>query len=291
MKIAIAGGTGFVGNALSNDLKEKGYTLFSPSRKEFWDLKGEDLEGTDVVINLVGESILGRWNKQKMEQIRSSRLKSTQFLCDKLLHLQKPPSLYLNASAIGYYGDRGEEILTEASRRGQGFLAEVCEQWETLPRQLSEKGIRVVYLRFGLILGSEGGALKLIQKPFQMGMGGTLGSGKQMMSWIALDDVVRGIEWVMTHPELSGPINFVSPEALTNAEFTQLLAQVLHKPAPLPLPKFVLSMIFGSGSEVFLASSRVFPEKLLKSGFAFLYSDLSDALKKYLILNDSRSTQ
>lgn len=291
MKIVIAGGTGFVGKALSNYLKERGYDIFSLSRQDFWNIQAENLEGTDVVINLVGESILGRWNKQKMEEIRSSRLESTQFICEKIQSLQKPPSLFLNASAIGFYGDRGEEILTEESGPGQGFLSEVCKHWEAIPGKLSQTGIRVALLRFGLILGSEGGALKLIQKPFQMGMGGILGSGKQMMSWIALEDVVRGIEWVINHSELSGPINFVSPEPVSNADFTRQLAEVLNKPAPLPIPKFALSLIFGSGSEVFLASTHVLPEKLLKSGFIFENTSLKEVLKKYLLFKDSQSNQ
>lgn len=290
MKIVIAGSSGFVGSALTSFLKERGDELLLLSRtpKEggvYWDpeLRQIDLavlENCDVVINLAGENILGRWNKEKMEQIRSSRLVATHFLCDTLLKLKTLPSLYLNASAVGYYGDRGQEVLTESSAPGESFLAEVCQEWERIPQSLAQRGVRVILMRFGLILG-EGGALKLMEKPFKLGMGGSLGKGDQMMSWIAMDDLLRAIDFAIQHKELAGPLNFTAPHPLSNLEFTKIFAHLLHKPAPLPIPKFMLSMIFGSGAEVFLSSTNAYPERLLKSGFQFHYPDLESALKKY----------
>lgn len=292
MKIVLTGSSGFIGSRLTTFLKEQGHTLVLLSRhpkegEQFWDPEAKQidpgaLKDVDVVINLAGESILGRWNQEKMKKIRNSRFVSTQFLCDSLLAQQTLPRLYLNASAIGYYGDRGDEILTEESHSGHGYLAEVCREWEKIPSPLIEKGVRVVLMRFGLVLGEKGGALKLMVKPFKMGMGGTLGKGTQMMSWIAIDDVLSAIAYVMQHEELSGPINFVAPESISNLSFTKTLARLLHKPAPLPLPKFIISMAFGSGAEVFLSSTHVHPEKLLKSGFQFQYPHLEEALKKYL---------
>ncbi len=295
MKIVITGSSGFIGKKLVSLFKDRGDTLILLSRnpkegEHFWDPSSQQiepsiLEGADVVINLAGESILGRWNQEKMAKIRESRFTSTQFLCDTLLKLEQLPRIYINASAIGFYGDRGEEVLTEESQSGHGYLAEVCRHWERIPDVLAEKGVRVVLTRFGLVLGEEGGALKLMEKPFKMGMGGSLGKGTQIMSWIAVDDLVRGIDFVIEHEELSGPINFVSPGAVSNLEFTKTLASVLQKPAPMPIPKFAISMLFGSGGEVFLASAHVHPERLLKSGFQFQYPNLEETLKKYLHIN------
>ncbi len=294
-KVVIAGGSGFIGQALTSYLSARGFELALLSRKPkegefFWDPESKQIDpsifdGAEAVINLAGENILGRWNQKKMEKIRSSRLHTTQFLCDTLLKLKTLPKVYLNASAIGYYGDRGEEILTETSQSGHGYLAELCREWENIPTQLSQKGVRVVLMRFGLVLGEDGGALKLMEKPFKMGVGGSLGKGAQIMSWIALDDVVRAIEFLLQRDDLSGPINFASPKALSNLEFTKVLARLLHKPAPMPIPKFALGMLFGSGAEVFLASAHVHPERLLSSGFQFSYPDLGECLKKYLRLN------
>ena len=295
MEIVIAGSSGFIGSRLVPFLREKGHQVSTLSRQpktgeHLWDpenkvLDSSILEGVDVVINLAGESILGRWNKEKMERIKQSRLHSTQFLCDTLLKLKKPPALYINASAIGYYGDRGNEILTEASAPGKGFLAEVCQQWEGIAATLSQKGVRVVMTRFGLVLGEGGGALEKMEKPFKKGMGGTLGKGDQMMSWIALDDVLNAFQFIIEHEDMAGPVNFVAPHALSNVEFTKIFAHLLGKPAPLPIPKFALSMIFGSGAEVFLSSTHVHPEALLRCGFTFQYPDVEGALKKYLRIN------
>ncbi|NGX62278.1 MAG: Epimerase family protein [Chlamydiae bacterium] len=292
MKIVLAGGSGFIGTHLVSHFQKRGdeLILLSHSKKEgthFWDPEKKQidpslLDGADVVINLAGESILGRWNQEKMEKIRESRFSSTRFLCETLLTQPTLPKFYLNASAVGFYGDRGEEVLTEMSSSGHGYLSEVCRTWESIPNLLEEQGVRVAFARFGLVLGRGGGALEKMEKPFRMGMGGTLGSGKQYMSWIAIEDVIGGIDHLIAHTELSGPVNFVAPSSITNKEFTEILAKTLHKPSPIPIPKFLLSMIFGSGAEVFLASLRAHPERLLKSGYTFQYPDLGPALEKYL---------
>ncbi|MCH9628026.1 MAG: Epimerase family protein [Chlamydiales bacterium] len=292
MKIVITGSSGFIGSRLATFFEERGdeLVLFSRHPKEgehFWDPESKQidpslLEGVDIVINLAGESILGRWNQQKMEKIRTSRLTSTQFLCDSLQSLDALPSVFINASAIGYYGDRGDEILTEKSGSGQGYLAEVCREWEKIPSGLAQKGVRVVFARFGLVLGKGEGALKLMEKPFKMGMGGSLGKGTQIMSWIAIDDLVEGIAFVIENSAVVGPVNFTAPGAVSNLEFTKQFAALLHRPAPMPIPKFALSMLFGSGAEVFLASTHVRPECLLEKGFRFHYPELEEALKKYL---------
>ncbi len=295
MKIVITGSSGFVGSHLVSFFKGRGDTLILLSRtpnegEHFWDpdtkqIDPSILEGVDVVINLAGENILGRWNQKKMDLIRQSRFTSTQFLCETLISAKALPRLYLNASAIGYYGDRGEEVLTEESQSGHGFLAEVCREWEVIPNSLAQNGVRVACMRFGLVLGEDGGALKLMIKPFKMGMGGSLGKGAQIMSWIAIDDVVSAVDFVIEHEEVSGPVNFTAPAPLSNLEFTKILASLLNKPAPMPIPKFALGMIFGSGAEVFLSSTYVHPERLLKSGFHFQYTDLETCLKKYLEIN------
>lgn len=298
MKIVITGSTGFIGSHLVSHFKNKGHELILLSRspkegEHFWDPKAKQIDpsilaGVDIVINLAGESIMGRWNQKKMEQIRQSRLDATQYLCDSLISANTLPRLFFNASAMGYYGDRGQEVLTEESRSGHGFLAEVCRMWESIPAPLTQKGVRVVFMRFGLVLGDNGGALKLMEKPFRMGMGGYLGKGDQIMSWIAIDDVIAAIDYIIDHEEIAGPVNFTAPGALSNLEFTKIFARLLGKPAPLPVPKFALSMIFGSGADVFLSSIHSHPECLLKNGFQFQYPNLEECLKKYLRLNDKK---
>ncbi len=290
MKIVIAGASGFVGSHLTEHFKEHELVLLSTkSREGFTHWNPEDkrvdlssLEGCDVVINLAGESLIGRWSKEKMKQIEKSRIEATQFLAESLLRLQKLPALLINASAIGYYGDRGEEVLTETSGVGSGFLSEVCENWEALTAGVASRGVRVVLARFGLILGSDGGLLKQMEKPFKMGMGGYLGSGEQMMSWMAIDDLLSAMDLLIHDDSISGAVNFVAPGAVSNREFTHLLAKALGKSASLPIPKIALKMLFGEATQMFLASVHVHPEKLLAKNFQFECSTLEEALKKYL---------
>lgn len=295
MKIAITGSSGFIGSHLASYLRERGHTLILFSRSErpgahVWDPEAKKidaalLEGTDVVVHLAGESILGRWNAEKMEEIRKSRLLSTQFLCETLLHLDNPPSLYIGASAIGYYGNREGEVLTETSPPGQGFLADLCREWEHIPACLNSKQIRVALARFGVVLGEEGGALKQMIKPFRMGLGGVLGSGKQIMSWIDLDDVLGGMEHIMNTPTLMGPVNFTSPNPVSNRQFTQTLAKLLKRPALFSMPKALLETLVGSAADELLASCHVLPARLIESGYAFRFPEIELALKNCLRLN------
>lgn len=294
MKIVIAGSNGFIGSHLAAYFEERGYDLVLLSRKptgpygHYWNpeknqIEPSLLEGADVVINLSGENILGRWSEKKKELIRESRYLSSQLLCKTILGLSMPPSLYIGASAVGYYGDRGVEIMTESSSPGEGFLAEVCCYCEKIPDMLSTKAIRVVFARFGIVLG-DGGALKHIEKAFRMGMGGVLGSGKQIMSWIAIDDLGSAIDHVIQQLEIAGPVNFTAPGALTNQEFTRIIGKLLNRPTLVPIPKFALSMLFGEGAEMFLSSIDAKPQKLLASGYVFKYSLLEEAMKRYLKL-------
>lgn len=294
MKIVIAGSSGFIGTHLASHLEGEGHTVVQLSRNpakpgiHYWDPEKRQidpsvLEGAEVVINLSGESILGRWTPQKMEQIRDSRLHASQFLCDTLLSLGELPKLYIGASAIGFYGDRPQEVLDETSLSGHGYLAEVCRLWEAIPSALAARGVRVALTRFGIVLG-DGGALKQMEKAFRMGLGGVLGSGEQMMSWIALDDVCGAISFLISHSEMAGPVNFVSPQPVSNLVFTQTIGKVLHRPTVVPVPKFALTMLFGAGAEIFLSSAQVQPRRLIEGGYPFQYTELEEVLKKYLIL-------
>lgn len=275
MKVAIAGASGFIGSHLLKFLQEKGHTVFPHPRRSMLP------DGIDVVINLSGESIFGRWTEEKKRNILESRIHSTRALCDQILILKNPPKLYIGASAVGFYGDRGEEVLTENSFPGSGFLSEVCQEWEKIPLVLKEKNIRVVAARFGIVFGKGGGALEKMLAPFELGFGGVIGSGKQVMSWIALDDLLRAVEYVIETPQLEGPINFVSPNPSTNRELTRQLGALLKRPTYFRIPKFVFSLLFGEGKEVYLSSAKVLPQRLLESGFQFHYPDL----KKYLSIN------
>ncbi len=294
-KILIAGGSGFVGSALQRDFRARGIEVKrlvrNPSQEGiYWNpekrlVDHSHLEGMDGVINLCGENILGRWTERKKESIQSSRLLSTQFLCQVLSQLRTPPRVYIGASAIGYYGERGNEPLNEESQAGRGFLAQLCQQWEQIPVQLlTPKGIRSVITRFGIVLGREG-PLSKMSLPFKYGMGGVLGSGEQFVSWVAIDDVAAAIHHILETPILYGPVNVTSPYPVTNREMTLLLGKVLHRPTFFSIPAFALRLLYGSAATLLLGSTRVFPEKLLKTGFRFHYPSLEEAFKKYLINN------
>lgn len=292
MRIAIAGASGFIGSALVKYLKEENHEAVSLTRHSeekgvFWNQKNDqidlaELEGIDVFINLCGESILGRWNQKKMERIRFSRIDTTHFFVEKLQQLKCPPELYVGASAVGIYGDRGDEALLENSHSGHGYLAEVCRDWEreTLPLN---KIMRVVHTRFGIVFGPKGGALPLMVKPFKLGLGGILGSGKQYVSWIALDDLTRGIDFIIHNKDITGNVNFVSPYPVTNKELTITLGKILNRPTPFPVPRWVLYLLFRSGAEIYLDSVKAFPKLLMDNGFVFTLPQLDQALKKYLL--------
>jgi uncharacterized protein (TIGR01777 family) len=294
MKVIITGSTGFIGSHLASFFEQRGHELIllsrHPTRPNMRPWNPEEgqldpliLEGSDVLIHLSGENIFGRWNKAKMEKIRDSRVNSTRFLCSQLLALKMPPPLFIGASAVGYYGDRKDEVLTEESAPGNDFLAEVCRDWERAAEPLAAKKVRVVFSRFGIVLGSDGGVLKNLEKAFRMGMGGYLGSGKQMMSWIAIDDLCSAMEYIMERKDIAGPVNFVAPQSVSNKEFTDALGKLLNRPALMPVPKFALTMLFGEGAEMFLASTHAFPSRLVETGYQFRYPILEQALKKYLL--------
>jgi uncharacterized protein (TIGR01777 family) len=297
MKTLISGSHGLVGKALAASLTNDGHEVFRLVRRERlfgspeveWDPKrgvidGEHLEGLTAVIHLAGESIAeGRWTVEKKRRIRDSRVKGTQLLSEALGKLSHPPGSFLCASAIGFYGDRGDEILTEASPPGTDFLSEVCIQWEKAAQPAAEKGMRVVNLRFGIILSVDGGALAKMLTPFRLGLGGRVGSGRQWMSWIALDDVVDAIKFILNDNSQHGPINIVAPNPVTNVEFTKKLSEALSRPALFAMPAFGARLAFGEMADALLLSSqRVDPVKLKDSGYDFIEPELSGALRRTL---------
>lgn len=292
MKILIGGSHGLVGTALIQSLEAQGHDIFrlvrrAPTSKtevewspDRYSIALARIEGFDAVINLAGESIAeGRWTDDKKRRIRESRVKGTKLLGDALANLTVPPKTFVCASAIGYYGNRGDELLTETSAAGDNFLAKVCAEWEEATALATEKGIRVVNARFGVILDTNGGALKKMLPPFRMGVGGKIGSGRQWMSWIALDDVIGGIQFALANDSMKGPVNFVAPVPVTNAEFTKTLGKVLSRPTIFPIPAFAIKLLFGEmGEALLLGGQRVAPERLVAERFEFSYPQLERAL-------------
>jgi len=252
-------------------------------------LNAPAVEDLDAVVHLAGESIAsGRWTDEKKLAIRDSRVKGTELLSDALARLSRPPSVFVSASAIGYYGNRRDEVLTEKSLPGNDFLAEVCVEWEKATRPAIEKGIRTVHARFGIILDANGGALAKMLTPFRMGIGGRVGDGKQWMSWIAIEDVVNGLISVIGDKSVSGPVNFVAPNAVTNAEFTKTLGRVLSKPTLFPVPVFGVRLAFGEMADaLLLAGQKVKPNVLEQKGFDFSWPTLDSALR-HVLATDKR---
>jgi len=296
MKILIGGASGLVGTALIKALEPEGHEIsrlvrsaprneseveWSPDR---YSIALARIEGFDAVINLAGESIAeGRWTDDKKRRIRESRVKGTKLLGDALANLTVPPKTFICASATGYYGNRGDELLTETSTPGDNFLAEVCVEWEKATAHAIEKGIRVVNARFGVILDKEGGALGKMLPPFRMGVGGRIGDGKQWMSWIALDDVVGALKLALTNESIQGPVNFVAPNPVRNSEFTKALGSALSRPTIFPIPAFGLRLLFGEMADALLLSgARVKPEVLERSAYPFKYPELGGALRHVL---------
>jgi uncharacterized protein (TIGR01777 family) len=296
MKILIGGSSGLVGTALIKSLEAEGHEIFrlvrhapnsrtevewSPDR---YSIALARIEGFDAVVNLAGESIAdGRWTDEKKRKIRESRVKGTKLLGDALANLTTPPKTFICASAIGYYGNRGDEILTEESAPGDDFLAEVCAEWEKATALATEKGIRVVNARFGIILDTAGGALKKMLPPFRAGLGGRIGNGRQWMSWITLDDVIGGLNFALANNSVHGPVNFVAPSPVTNAEFTKTLGKVLSRPTFFPIPKFGVRLAFGEmGEALLLGSQRVAPKSLTRAGYEFQSLKLEPALQAVL---------
>ncbi len=290
MQIAITGCSGLVGSALVEYLVNQGHTvhciqrnkstdglIFDPNRIENLNADGS---GVDAVIHLAGENIsTGRWNAKKKKKIIRSRVQGTHEIASFFSTLPHPPKVMLFASAVGYYGDRNNEKLTEKSSLGSSFLADVCKQWEEAAVPAQESGIRTVFTRFGMVLSPHGGALHKMLPAFNMGVGGKIGNGQQYMSWISIRDLVAAIEHLLLHEELSGAFNLVAPAPVTNEEFTKTLGRCLQRHTPFPVPAFIVRLLFGEmGKELLLASSRVFPERLLESGYTFRYIALKDAL-------------
>jgi uncharacterized protein (TIGR01777 family) len=239
------------------------------------------VSGFDAVVHLAGESVVGRWTDKKKNAIRDSRVLGTRHLIAALAQTEVKPRLLVCASAIGFYGDRGDEVLEEKSPIGRGFLPEVCSEWEEATQAAPEAGIRVVNIRIGLVLSAKGGALAKMLTPFKLGLGGRIGSGRQWWSWIHVDDIVGGIHHAMRTESLAGPVNLVAPNAVRNAEFTKVLAAVLRRPAIFPVPEFALRLAFGkqAADEMLLASQRVQPGKLGASGYRFRFRELRAALE------------
>lgn len=296
-RILISGSHGLIGSALINLLTTDGHEVIRLVRRkptpgssevEWHPDKGfidsEKLEGLDAVVHLAGEGIASsRWTEEKKKAILESRVNGTTLIAESLARLSRPPAVFLSASGIGYYGNRGDELLNENSSLGNDFLAHVCLEWEKATRPAAEKGIRTVLTRFGIILDANGGALAKMLTPFRMGIGGRVGSGKQWMSWMALDDVVSAIRFLLDDNAVSGPVNFVTPFPVTNAEFTKTLGRVLSRPTLFPIPAFALRVAFGELADAALLSGqRVEPAVLQARGFAFGLPRLELALRKIL---------
>jgi uncharacterized protein len=296
MRVAITGASGLIGSALSRSLADEGHDVVRLVRSRskagkgvvFWDPESGEvdtpsLEGIDAAVHLSGETVAGRWTRKKKQKIHASRVGSTAVLCDALARLDSPPGTLVCASAVGYYGDRGDEVLTEQSEPGTGFLADVVRDWEAASRNAADAGIRVVNIRSGIVLSPNGGALAMMLRPFRLGLGGRLGSGRQWMSWIALDDEIGLLRHALVTPQLSGSVNATSPNPVTNREFTKTLGRVLRRPAVLPAPTPVLKLVFGEfAREGLLTGQRALPERAQASGYRFAHPDLEQALRHLL---------
>jgi uncharacterized protein (TIGR01777 family) len=296
-RLLISGASGLLGSVLVPTLQARGFTVtrlvrrtpaaddqihWIPSRS----IDPESVSGFDAVIHLAGESVATRWSEARKAKIRESRVTSTRLLAQALARASKPPAVLITASAIGFYGNRADEILNETSAPGSGFLAGVCREWEAANQPALDAGIRTVQLRTGVVLSSKGGALKKMLPPFRMGLGGILGSGRQWMSWIHIQDWVGAVLHILKDDLVQGPVNMVGLRPVTNAEFTTTLASQLHRPAIFPVPAFAAKLLFGQmAEEVLLCSQRVEPARLVNSGYHFQFSDLAKALENCLAGN------
>jgi uncharacterized protein (TIGR01777 family) len=291
-RILVSGVSGPIGTALLASFEPQSPHIVrlvrgrvSNAAQVSWDslapLSPAAVSGFDAVVHLAGESIVGRWTNEKKSAIRDSRVQGTRHLAAALAQCDVKPRVLVCASAVGFYGNRGDELLGEESPSGLGFLSEVCREWEAASRIAAEAGIRTVNIRIGLVLSAQGGALGNMLKPFKLGLGGRIGSGRQWWSWIHVDDIVGGIQHAIRTESLSGAVNLVAPNPVRNAEFTKVLASVLGRPAFFPVPEFALRLAFGkmAAEELLLASQRVEPGKLLASGYGFRFRELQAALE------------
>ena len=274
--VFVAGAGGFIGRHLMRKLREAGHSVRALPREP----PEESLAGADAIINLAGEPVAQRWTNDVKQRIRASRVDGTRHIVNALSTQSHRPRVLVNASAVGIYGSRGDEILTEASPPGDDFLARLAVDWEQTAMLAASLGIRVVCLRFGVVLGTEGGALAKMLPAFKLGVGGKLGSGAHWMSWIHIDDVVNLILFAMENPALQGPVNATSPHPVTNAQFTKALAAAIHRPAILPVPRLALKLLFGEMSSILLSSARVLPKAAQAAGFEFQNEELSTALAR-----------
>ncbi len=296
MQVAITGSSGLVGAALGGDLRRDGHTVVRLVRRReglkpderSWrpdeKLPPEALADCDAVVHLAGENIAGgRWTEELKARIRDSRVLGTQTICAALADVSRRPLVLVCASATGYYGDRGDEVLDEQAAPGEGFLPEVCQAWEAATKTAADAGVRVVNLRISMALSPDGGALAKMLTPFKLGVGGVLGSGRQYMSWIDLDDLVAAIRFALTADGLAGPVNAAAPNPVTNKVFTKTLGSVLHRPTVIPVPAVAARAAFGEMADaLLLASTRAVPRRLREAGFAFRYPDLESALRHQL---------
>jgi len=293
-RILISGASGLIGTALVPTLEARGFSIMRLVRRSTsrdtdveWDpsrpLRPELVAGFDAVIHLAGEPVMGLWTDAKRARILNSRVLSTKHLSEALATTSQPPRVFISGSATGYYGDRGDEVLREDSSSGEGFLPEVCRQWEAATKSAEDAGIRTAHIRTGIVLSAQGGALRAMLPNFKLGLGGKIGSGRQWMSWIHMQDHIGAVRHILDHELVQGPVNLVTPSPVRNSEFTETLAKVLSRPAVLGVPAFALRVILGEmAKEILLASQRVEPAKLLGSGYRFKYQDLLGALQNIL---------
>ena len=296
MRILISGASGLIGSALRPALVSAGHTTAALVRRPAagdqvqWDpaqpLEPSRLKGFDALVHLAGKNISGYWTDKFKREVRESRVQGTRTLATAAAESFRQtgtPRVLVAASATGYYGNRGDEVLTEASPRGTGFLADVCQEWEDVAAPAVEAGLRVVHIRIGVVLAKEGGALQAMLPPFRLGLGGPVGNGRQYWSWITLDDVVGVFLFALSNDELHGAVNAVTPQSLRNAEFVRELGKAINRPAIVPLPAFVVRTLFGEmGDALLLASAQVAPAKLQAAGYHFRHPELPEALRATL---------
>lgn len=294
MRVLVTGSSGLIGSALVQALRTDGHQVIrlvrqSPQAADEaqWNPSGSPdpslFEGADAVVHLAGESVAGRWTQAKKNRIQNTRVRGTQTLASAIARANQPPRVLISASAIGYYPIRSESVQTEDSPGGSGFFPDLVRQWEAANGPARQAGIRVVMARMGMVLSRRGGALAKMLPAFRFGLGGRIGSGRQWMTWISIYDAVGAFKFALGNAGLSGPVNFVAPNPVTNAEFTSTLAEVLHRPAVFPVPEFVIKLAFGEmGDTLLLSSQRVLPAMLQATGFRFQYPQLRAALEAVL---------
>lgn len=295
MKVLVSGSSGLIGRSLVSALKARGDEVLRLVRSKsadsdavFFDVdngvvESQKMKGIDAVVHLAGEPVAEKWTVENKRLIRQSRKEGTELLAQTLASIDPSPSVFVSGSAIGYYGDRGDELLTESALPGTGFLPEVCQQWENATGAARVAGIRTIMLRTGIVLSSEGGALAKMLTPFNLGIGGNLGHGRQYMSWVAIDDVVGAILFSLDTEDVEGPTNMTAPNPVRNSEFTRTLGKVLKRPTLFPVPASVLRIAVGEmADELILASANAIPKRLAKAGYKFQFPELEGALKHVL---------